>query len=65
MSKQKSEKDRKKRLQRRKNQMEMEKKSFQKKQKQFLEQLIEMEKNKGSFNNLPTIDPINTNGPLF
>lgn len=70
MAKSKSKKDHKKKVAKRNNLIQQERKKFEKVQKEFIMKLIEEEKQKGMFNNpvqqfgeLPTIGLSNIGGP--
>lgn len=56
-------KEHRKKVAKRNSQIEQQKKTNEKLQKQFLMDFIEREKNSGKFNNNPTL-PIDTNGPI-
>jgi hypothetical protein len=66
MPKSKNRKDHKKRVQARNQRISQEKRMLEKKQREMIMQLIEQEKQKGMFENLPQINPtpqINIDGP--
>lgn len=68
MPKSKNKKDHKKRVNARNQRLKDQKNKFQKIQHQMLMNLIEEEKKKGAFNNLPNVDSIgdmNIDGPII
>lgn len=69
MAKSKNKKDHKKRVNARNQRIKEQKSRLQKMQQDMLMRMIDQEKNKGMFDNLPTIDPvggdINIDGPII
>lgn len=70
MPKSKNKKDHKKRVNARNQKIQEQKNRYQKLQKDFLMKMIEEEKNKGMYNNLPSVDlgtggDINIDGPVI
>jgi hypothetical protein len=69
MAKSKNKKDHKKRVEARNQRIKEQRLKFQKVQQEMLMKLIDQEKNKGMFDNLPNIGPpggdINIDGPLI
>jgi len=65
MPKSKNRKEHKKKASLRKEKFLEEKQKFEKKQRDMIMNLIEQEKKKGLFDNIPTFDGPLTDGPLF